>query len=386
MATILIVEDRPINRRFVASFLEARGHRVLGASDGEAALRIVRAERPDLVIIDILTSVMDGCQFVVTLRSDPELVQPRVVFRSAGYIEVEAEALANAFGASFVAKPAGPQELLAVVDAALSGPHPPPGEPRPEYRSIDTFLRPMARKLHRYIAKLERLNADQDRGIAERDAQLEVTRAALDREIEKRLLAEQDLTQGNLRLREQVVHDGLTGLHNRRYVEESLGREESRARRTGQSFGVMMIDIDNFKRFNDTLGHAAGDAVLRAIGQYMQSAARGEDIVSRYGGEEFVLVMTQASQSAVLERAEKLRIGVQELEIEYESRRVGPVTISVGVGIFPDHGESGYAVLRVADAALYRAKQSGRNRVVAGDVVRVGPGIGAPPFGRSRTQ
>ena len=370
MATILIVEDGPINRRFVATFLQDRGHRVLGATDGEAALRIVRAERPDLVIIDILTPGMDGCQFVLTLRSDPDLVQPRVVFRSAAYIEVEAEALANAFGASFLAKPAAPQALLAVVDAALSGPRPPPGGPRPDYESIDTFLRPIARKLHRHTAKLERLNARLDRGIAERDAQLETVRTALDREIEKRLWAEQELTQANLRLREQVVHDGLTGLYNRRYVEESLGREESRARRTGQSFGVMMIDIDNFKRFNDTLGHAAGDAVLRAIGHYMQSTARGEDIVSRYGGEEFVLVMAQAALSAVLERAEKLRRGVQELRVEYESRRVGPVTISVGVGIFPHHGENGHEVLRVADAALYRAKQSGRNRVVVGDAVK----------------
>jgi diguanylate cyclase (GGDEF)-like protein len=102
----------------------------------------------------------------------------------------------------------------------------------------------------------------------------------------------------------------------------------------------------------------------------MQGAARGEDIVSRYGGEEFVLVMIQASQSAVRERAERLRIGVQALEIEYESRRVGPVTISVGIGIFPDHGDSGHAVLRVADAALYRAKQSGRKCVVTGDLAK----------------
>src|SRR5258707_5324593 len=114
---------------------------------------------------------------------------------------------------------------------------------------------------------------------------------------------------------------------SRRYLEESLGREESRARRSGLPFGVMMIDIDNFKRFNDTLGHAAGDAVLRAIGQYMQSAARGEDIVSRYGGEEVVLVMAPASPSAVLERAGRLRKRGQGLEIEYESPRVRTVTI-----------------------------------------------------------
>lgn len=367
MATILTVEDRPINRSFVATLLQDCGHRLLEVSNGEEALRLVRAENPDLVIIDILTSGMDGCQFVLNLRSEPDLLQPRVVFRAAAYIEAEARALANAFGVSFVAKPTGPQALLAVVDAALSGPQPPTGEQRPEYKSIDTFLRPIARKLHRHTANLERLNAQLERGIAERDAQLEVVRSALDQEIKKRLWAEQELTQGNLRLRDQVVHDGLTGLYNRRYVEESLGREESRARRSSQPFGVMMIDIDNFKRFNDTLGHAAGDAVLRAIGQYMLSAARGEDIVSRYGGEEFVLVMAPAPQGTVSERAEKLRRGIQNLEIEYEGRRVGPITISAGIGIFPDHGESGQDVLRVADAALYQAKRSGRNCVVVGD-------------------
>ena len=370
MATILAIEDRPVNLRFIATLLRDRGHRLLEACDGEEALRIARAEKPDLVIIDVLTAGMDGCQFVLNLRSEPNSAQPRVVFRAAAYIAAEAEALASSFGASFVAKPANPETLLAVVDAALSRPSPPPVEPRSGQQSIDSFLRPIARKVHRHTANLERLNAQLDRGVAERDAQLEVVRAALDQEIKKRLLAERELTQANARLQDQVVHDGLTGLHNRRYLEESLGREESRARRSGQSFGVMMIDIDNFKRFNDTLGHAAGDAVLRAMGQYMLSAARGEDIVSRYGGEEFVVVMAPAAQGTVWDRAEKLRREVQNLEIEYEGRRVGPITISVGVGMFPDHGKSGQEVLRVADAALYEAKRSGRNCVVVGDKVK----------------
>jgi len=370
VAAILTIEDRPVNLRFVAALLRDRGHRLLEACDGEEGLRIVRAEKPDLVIIDVLTSGMDGCQFVLNLRSEPNAVQPRMVFRAAAHIAAEAEALATAFGASFIAKPVNPERLLAVVDAALSAPSPPPVEPHSDHASLDSFLRPIARTLHRHTANLERLNARLDRGIAERDTQLEVVRAALDQEIKKRLWAEQELTQANLRLQDQVVHDGLTGLHNRRYLEESLGREESRARRSSQPFGVMMIDIDNFKRFNDTLGHASGDAVLRAIGQYMLSAARGEDIVSRYGGEEFVLVMAPAAQATVWERAEKLRRGVQDLEIEYEGRRVGPITISVGIGIFPDHGENGQEVLRVADAALYQAKRSGRNCVVVGDKVK----------------
>jgi diguanylate cyclase (GGDEF)-like protein len=102
------------------------------------------------------------------------------------------------------------------------------------------------------------------------------------------------------------------------------------------------------------------------MGQYLILAARGEDLVCRYGGEEFVLVMSQTSHNTVLHRAENLRQGIQELGIEYEGRVVGPITVSVGIGIFPDHGDSAEAVLRAADAALYQAKQLGRNRVVVG--------------------
>ena len=368
MAAILIVEDGLINRRLLVTLLQGHGHRLLEASKGEEALRVVRSRKPDLVLIDILTPSIDGCEFVQKLRAEPEAARPRVLLRGAAHIEAEARALASALGASFVATPTDPETLLAAVDRALS--ERPPGEPDRERGSIDGFLGTIARRLQSRVANLEQLNAQLSRGILERNAQLEVARSALDQEIEKRLWAEQNLTEANRRLRDQVVHDELTGLYNRRYLEESFGREESRARRSGQPLGVLMIDIDNFKRFNDTLGHAAGDAVLRAMGQYLLSAARGEDIVCRYGGEEFVLVMTQAPHSTVLDRAEKLRRGVQGLEIEYDGRLVGPITISVGVAIFPDHGESGQAVLLSADTAMYRAKQSGRNRVFVGDKVK----------------
>jgi diguanylate cyclase (GGDEF)-like protein len=189
----------------------------------------------------------------------------------------------------------------------------------------------------------------------------------MDQEIKKRVWAEQELTHANLRLRGLAVRDGLTGLYNRRYMEESLDREESRARRSGYPLGLMLLDVDRFKHCNDTLGHAAGDSVLRAIAQHVNSLARSEDIVCRYGGDEFLMVMAQASLSTMQERAERIRRGVQDLEIEYDGRRIGGVTLSVGIGIFPDHGESGRAALRAADIALYRAKQSGRNRVVTGE-------------------
>lgn len=207
------------------------------------------------------------------------------------------------------------------------------------------------------------------RRLAECDARLEVARIALDLEIKKRILAEQELMQANRLLQEQAMRDVVTGLHNRRYLEESLAREESRARRTGQPMAVMMIDVDHFKAFNDTLGHAAGDNVLRAVGRCMASLTRGEDIATRYGGDEFALVMAQATQQAVWQRAEALRQSVRKLEIGGDGQQLGPVTLSVGIAMFPDHGENGQAVLQAADAALFRSKQAGRNRVVMGEIL-----------------
>ena len=364
MATILVVEDRPINRRFLVTLLRERGHRLLEASDGEEALRITKAKRPDLVVIELLMPGMDACQFVMGLDAEPAIVRPRVVFRATANIEAEGRALAKAFGAQFLLRPANPEVLLAAVSEALGTPQ--AERPLREPGSLEAHLRAIAGKLQSHAENVDRLNARLERRVAERDARLEIVRAALDQEIKKRLWAEQELTQANHRLKDQVMHDDLTGLYNRRYLEESLGREESRARRSGRALGVMMIDIDEFKRFNDTLGHAAGDAVLRAMGRYLLMAARGEDIVCRYGGEEFVLVMAQAPHNTVLHRAEKLRQGLQQLGIEYEGRLVGPITVSIGIGIFPDHGDSVEAALRAADTAMYQAKQLGRNRVVVG--------------------
>ncbi|HKW37100.1 MAG TPA: diguanylate cyclase [Burkholderiales bacterium] len=358
MAKILVVEDRPVNRRFLVTLLQERGHRVFQAKDGDEALKIAAAETPEVAIIELLASEVDACRFATCLETG-SAVRPRLIFRAPAYIEAEARAVAGDFGAFFLVRPSNPEALLAAVSAALAGPPP----ERKSLRPLEEHLRAIAGKLQSHAESLDRVNAQSERRIAGRDARLDMVRSALDQEIKKRLWAEQELTQSNRRLKDQVMHDELTGLHNRRYLEESLRREESRARRSGRSLGVMMIDIDDFKRFNDTLGHAAGDAVLRAMGQHLLTAARGEDIICRYGGEEFVLVMSHAPHDIVLERAENLRRGVGQLAIEYEGRLVGPISVSIGIGIFPEHGDSLEAVLRAADAAMYQAKQLGRDRV-----------------------
>lgn len=179
------------------------------------------------------------------------------------------------------------------------------------------------------------------------------------------------LTLANLHLQatlhEHALRDALTGLFNRRYLEATLEREFKRVTRGLRPLGLIMLDLDHFKRLNDTFGHPAGDAVLKALGALLQSRVRGEDMACRYGGEEFVLVMPEAPLDVTRVRAEQLREAVGHLAISYEGQALGPITVSVGVAAFPEHGRTGEAVLRTADRALYRAKAAGRDRVVVAD-------------------
>jgi diguanylate cyclase (GGDEF)-like protein len=176
------------------------------------------------------------------------------------------------------------------------------------------------------------------------------------------------LSLSNLKLRDilrnQAIRDPLTGLFNRRYMEESLDRELSRARRHKVSVGVIMLDLDNFKRFNDTFGHEAGDTILRELGIFLKQSIRAEDIACRYGGEEFTIILSGASSADTQNRAEYLRQNVKYLKVRHHGELLGEISLSLGVAAFPDHGATVEAVLRAADAVLYRAKKEGRDRVV----------------------
>jgi diguanylate cyclase (GGDEF)-like protein len=171
----------------------------------------------------------------------------------------------------------------------------------------------------------------------------------------------------SLRLREslraQSIRDPLTGLFNRRYMEESLEREVDRSARRSSGMAVMMLDLDHFKYFNDAYGHEAGDAMLSAFGAFLLAHTRKEDIVCRYGGEEFVLILSDVTHRGAQERAEKLCRAAEDVHIQHRGERLGSITVSVGVAVFPTHGTTGKALLRAADEALYRAKQKGRARV-----------------------
>ncbi|MGA7376927.1 MAG: diguanylate cyclase [Candidatus Sulfotelmatobacter sp.] len=175
------------------------------------------------------------------------------------------------------------------------------------------------------------------------------------------------LSIANIRLREalrmQSVRDALTGLYNRRYLEEVLDRETRRAGRAGQSMGILMLDLDHFKRFNDTYGHDAGDAVLRETAAFLLKNVRAEDFVCRYGGEEFVVILPTADVEGSTTRAEKLRSKMRELSILHQGKSLGMVTFSIGVAAFPANGMSPKELMAAADGALYEAKRGGRDQV-----------------------
>jgi diguanylate cyclase (GGDEF)-like protein len=173
----------------------------------------------------------------------------------------------------------------------------------------------------------------------------------------------------NLQLREtlrnQSIRDPLTGLFNRRYSEETLVRELSRAAREQSTLSVLVLDVDHFKRFNDSYGHEAGDEVLKRIALLLQQKTRIGDVATRMGGEELLILLPGAALVDALQRAEQIRAAVEALELRVQGKAMGSVTISTGVAVFPTHGADPTDLIRAADAALYKAKHLGRNRVVA---------------------
>jgi diguanylate cyclase (GGDEF)-like protein len=167
-------------------------------------------------------------------------------------------------------------------------------------------------------------------------------------------------------LREQSIRDPLTRLFNRRFLEESLERELQLAGRKKQALAVLFLDLDHFKRFNDTFGHDAGDMVLQSLADLFRTFFRATDICCRYGGEEFAIILPESSSRDAVIRADALRSEVKSLRLHYKKQTVGQLTVSVGVAAFPEHGSTSTELLKIADQCLYEFKASGRDVVTVG--------------------
>lgn len=173
------------------------------------------------------------------------------------------------------------------------------------------------------------------------------------------------LSMANVNLREslkhQAVRDPLTNLYNRRYLDEALPRDIRRAERRHTNVGVMMIDVDHFKTFNDSFGHEAGDFVLQKLATVLADSVRGEDIACRYGGEEFTLILPETDIATTAKRAIELVEKVRTMELHFRNKSLGHISLSIGVSIYPNHGENIETLISVADEALYAAKNAGRD-------------------------
>jgi len=315
---VLIVDDDPAILRLLASYVDAAGFDVLQATNGRDALHIVLAEAPPIVITDWMMPETDGLQLCRTLRHHEGV---RFVYLIMLTVYNEAERITEAFEAGaddFLTKPIQRSELSARLRVA------------------------------EHIARLEEDLSRRTREIHRLNAEMAVTA--------------EKLAAANDKLRQLVTTDELTGLLNRREAMNRLQQLWGLRDRYGHDFSCIMLDLDGFKRFNDTYGHAAGDLVLREAGKVFQGKVRQSDVVCRIGGEEFLILCQAVGAAEAAVCAEHVRAAVEAHDFQWEGQRL-KVTVSLGVAQCSREMKSTDDILRAADRAMYASKAAGRNCV-----------------------
>jgi diguanylate cyclase (GGDEF)-like protein len=322
MATLLIVDTNPSDRRLYITLLGNFGHRFLEANDGVEALELARNELPDLVITDIIMPRMDGFTLARRLRAEPLLAGVPVIFQTASYFESEVRRLAQASGIRFIlSKPADPQEILRTVNAALKQPTIPSRLPQTGQLQRD-HLQLLADKLYQKVSELEKANE---------------------------------------RLRTLSLTDELTGLNNRRgFMILATGLLKF-AQRANHPLCLLYIDMDRLKFLNDTFGHAQGDAALNEFARILTETFRDSDVIARLGGDEFVILTIDATENDLYQIQTRLQNNVAA----YNARTTNGHALSFSLGVIQVDMNAPVTMevlLSQADAAMYKHKQN-RKRV-----------------------
>lgn len=314
---ILIVDDQADNVDLLDDMLTSEDYRTVAVHSAMEALSFAQGENPPMVITDWLMPEMDGLELCRRLRSDRRLGYPYIIVVTAN---TDRDALSQAFASGaddFLAKPVNRKELLSRVHAGM--------------RIIDLQTR-----LRRANRRMKQLNGA--------------------------------LTDANEKLARMAMVDELTGLLNLRAMRDRVKEIWSIARRQGQPLSCIMIDIDHFKKINDTYGHGAGDAVLRQMADLLRQTSRTGDPLCRVGGEEFLVICPQTTGANACIAAERFRVAMEVRPFDIGDRTL-KVTLSAGVAeILPDM-TSATEMIRQADDALYRAKEGGRNRVARAETI-----------------
>ncbi len=305
--TVLVVDDQAVPRLLARAALESLGHRVLESADPEGAVRLFMQSRPDLILLDVEMPGHDGYWVARQIRAAEQGGWTPILFLSGRNGDEEVWRGIEAGGDDFLSKP--------ITTTLLSA-----------------KLRAMQRLLVMRAKLLER---------------------------------SEELRAANAQLRELSTHDALTGLCNRRAIDERLHQEIAACRREGQPLSLALLDIDHFKRFNDSAGHLAGDTCLKQVSQLLTDAClRPRDLAGRYGGEEFALILPLTPRSGAMTYARALLRTLARAAIPHPDSPVAPtVTLSGGLTTcVPDETTTAEGLLLRADDALYQAKAKGRNR------------------------
>jgi len=308
---VLVVDDEPTIRSVIAQVLADDGYEVREAGSGEEAIEIFRGEPFPVMITDIVMRKMSG----IDLLREVRLLEPDtlvIVMTSQASVDTATRALRD-----------GAYDYLT--------------KPFDDIAQISAVVKRAADKLNDLSEKREMVDRLRKNAV--------------------------ELESLNTQLREIAVRDGLTGLFNHRHFRECLDNEIKHSQRHGRTFSLVFLDVDHFKKFNDTNGHLLGDKVLRDLGRVIRASARSSTVAARYGGEEFVLLLRDCEKPGAQVVAEHLRKTVEEQPFEgRESQPGGRVTLSLGVATYAEDGEDGVALIAAADRALYQAKKAGRNQ------------------------
>jgi len=328
---ILVTEDDPVNLMLVKGILAPLGHQITTAVNGNDAQKKLESTIFDVLLFDVMMPDIDGFELTRQARLDPRHRDVPILLITALSSKNDLIRGFEAGATDYVSKPFHATELLHRVKAHLN------------MRALQLSMEKAMNDLN-----LQMLQVDQQQ------QQLEAKEKQLSES--NRLLAEANRT-----LMEFASKDSLTGLLNRRKGWDYMNYEEERSRRTKKPIGVALLDLDKFKSVNDTLGHEAGDYVLKVASGCLASSLRAADVLIRWGGEEFLVILPETDQAGLLAVAEKIRKAVEDHPWSLKDGR--KITISVGTTVkYPDADWT--KVVETADLALYEAKETGRNRVV----------------------
>jgi diguanylate cyclase (GGDEF)-like protein len=313
---ILVVDDDPETARLLRTWFRGQPYDILEARDGDEGLDFAAREKPDIILLDLRMPTLDGHEVARGLKRDPETNGiPVILLSASNSVEDKVEA------------------FLAGVDDYVVKPF--------AFEEVDARIRAMLKKRELYMAHESALR---------------------------------DLRASNEQLTEELGVDEKTGANNYRSFQRRLAEEWLRAQRYGMPLSLVMLDLDDFKRLNDSLGHRAGDLALREFATLVAGGARATDLAARYGGEEFAIILPHTAGAMAALVADRVLAAVREflfLADESPSR----LTVSAGVATYPSHPDidDPDALVRAADRALYRAKEQGKDRVVIDDGATASP-------------